>query len=46
MVEKIDIDKCLEAFGGNRFHPILGASARAREIANQRTFPRQKRLLN
>ena len=37
-VEKVDIDKCLESFGGNRFHLILGAAARAREIANQRTF--------
>ena len=37
-VEKVNIDKCLEAFGGNRFYLILGAAARAREIANQRIF--------
>lgn len=37
-VEKVDIDKCLEAFGGNRFYLILGAAARAREIASQRIF--------
>ncbi len=37
-VEKVDIDKCLEVFGGNRFYLILGAAARARELANQRIF--------
>lgn len=37
-VEKVDIDKCLEVFGGNRFYLILGAAARAREIASQRIF--------
>ena len=37
-VEKVDIDKCLEAFGGNRFYLILGAAVRAREIASQRVF--------
>ena len=35
-VEKVDIDKCLEVFGGSRFQMILGASIRAREIANAR----------
>jgi len=37
-VEKVNIDRCLDAFGGNRFHMILGAAARAREIASQRVF--------
>ena len=37
-VEKVDIDKCLKVFGDNRFYLILGAAARAREIAGQRIF--------
>lgn len=37
-VEKVNIDNCVDAFGGNRFHLILAAAARAREIASQRVF--------
>lgn len=35
-IEKVDLDKCLEKFLGNRFNLIIAASQRAREIANQR----------
>lgn len=35
-VEKVNIDRALEAFDNNRFRLILAASARAREIAGQR----------
>lgn len=35
-VEKVNIDTCLEVFGGSRFQLILAAAARAREIANSR----------
>lgn len=37
-IERYNIDHCLEAFGNNQFHLILGAAVRAREIASQRTF--------
>lgn len=37
-VEAVNIDQALENFGGNRFELILGASQRAREIANRRVF--------
>ncbi len=37
-VEKVDIDKALEAFDNNRFKLILASAVRAREIASQRTF--------
>ena len=37
-VERYNIDNCLEPFGGNRFHMILAAAVRAREIASQRTM--------
>lgn len=37
-VEKVDIDRCLDSFDGNRFLLILGAAIRAREIASQRGF--------
>lgn len=36
-IEKVNIDNCVDAFDGNRFHLILAASTRAREIAAQRT---------
>ena len=45
-VEKVDIDKCLDAFGGNRFYLILGAAARAREIASQRIFQEKNGIKN
>jgi DNA-directed RNA polymerase omega subunit len=35
-VEIVNIDKCVEAFGGNRFHLILAAAIRAKEISTQR----------
>ena len=35
-VEKFNIDKCVDAFDGNRFYLILAAAARAREIATER----------
>ena len=35
-VERYNIDNCIEPFKGNRFHMILAASARAREIASKR----------
>lgn len=35
-VEKVNIDKCVEAFGGNRFHLILASATRAKEISSQR----------
>ena len=35
-IEKYNIDKALAAFDNNQFELILGASVRAREIADQR----------
>jgi DNA-directed RNA polymerase omega subunit len=35
-VEIVNIDKCVEAFNGNRFHLILAAAIRAKEIATTR----------
>ena len=37
-VERYNIDNCVKVFGGSRYHLILAAAARAREIANKRTF--------
>ena len=37
-VEKVDIDQALTSFDNNRFYLILGAAARAKEIASQRIF--------
>ena len=37
-VERYNIDNCLNAFDGSRYKMILAAAARAREIANKRTF--------
>jgi DNA-directed RNA polymerase subunit K/omega len=36
-IEKYNIDKALAAFDNNQFKLILGASVRAREIADQRS---------
>lgn len=35
-VEIVNIDKCVDAFDGNRFHLILASAIRAREISVQR----------
>lgn len=32
----VDIEKCVEAVGGNSFHLVLIAAERAREIASRR----------
>lgn len=37
-VERYNIDNCLKAFDGSRYKMILAAAARAREIANKRSF--------
>ena len=37
-VERYNIDKCIEPFGGDRFKMILASSVRAREIATSRTI--------
>jgi len=37
-VERYNIDNCLKVFDGSRYKMILAAAARAREIANKRTF--------
>lgn len=37
-VEQVNIDKCVEAFNGNRFKLIIDAAKRAREIANARAI--------
>jgi len=37
-VEAVNIDRALEAIGGNRFYLILAAAQRAREISSQRIF--------
>ena len=37
-VERYNIDNCVKAFGGSRYQMILVGAARAREIANKRTF--------
>jgi DNA-directed RNA polymerase omega subunit len=37
-VERYNIDNCIKTFNDNQFYLILGAAARAREIASQRTF--------
>lgn len=36
--QDVDISKAIENVGGNRFHLVLIASARAREIANKRNL--------
>lgn len=37
-VERYNIDKCVKTFDGSRYKMILAGAARAREIANKRTF--------
>ena len=37
-VERYNIDNCVKSFGGSRYKMILAGAARAREIANKRTF--------
>lgn len=37
-VEKVNIDRCLDVFDGNRFYLILAAATRAREIASTRNI--------
>ena len=37
-VERYNIDNCLNAFDGSRYKMILAGAARAREIANKRSF--------
>ena len=37
-VERYNIDNCVSVFEGSRYRMILAGAARAREIANKRTF--------
>ena len=37
-VERYNIDNCVKTFDGSRYRMILAGAARAREIANKRTF--------
>lgn len=37
-VERYNIDNCVKSFEGSRYKMILAGAARAREIANKRTF--------
>ena len=37
-VERYNIDNCVKTFEGSRYKMILAGAARAREIANKRTF--------
>ena len=37
-VERYNIDNCVKTFNGSRYQMILAGAARAREIANKRTF--------
>lgn len=37
-VERYNIDNCVKSFDGSRYRMILAGAARAREIANKRTF--------
>ena len=37
-VERYNIDNCVKAFGGSRYQMIIAGAARAREIANKRSF--------
>jgi DNA-directed RNA polymerase omega subunit len=37
-VERYNIDNCVSVFEGSRYRMILAGTARAREIANKRTF--------
>lgn len=37
---EVDVQKCVEAVGGNRFEPVLIAAAHARELGKQHNEPK------